>query len=166
MTLQRLRQVHGSVKLSQEYDISHHPLNQKSSRILSKLLQLCAMRLSVILLVLLAFMLQTFRQAEVIFGYHLNKSYITENFCVNKAKPEMQCNGKCHLKKELKESEEDASKNPVSLKQFNELFLLCDNSPARLNQPLSLVVAVLTPAFNFIYTDPCKDIFHPPRFSC
>lgn len=129
-------------------------------------LQLCTMRLSLILLVLLAVLLQTFRQAEVIFGYHLNKGYITENFCVNKAKPEMQCNGKCHLKKELKESEENASKNPVSLKQFNELFLACDNPIADFLKPVALVTSIAVASFDFVYSDPCKDIFHPPRFSC
>ncbi len=124
------------------------------------------MRVSVVLLVFLAVMLQTFRQAEVIFGYHLNKSYITENFCVNKTKPEMQCNGKCHLKKELKESEESASKNPVSLKQFNELLLACDNSIADFQKPAVSVTSIIVTSFDFFYSDPCKDIFHPPKFSC
>lgn len=33
--------------------------------------------------------------------YELNIDYITEKFCENKAKPQLQCNGKCHLAKEL-----------------------------------------------------------------
>ena len=124
------------------------------------------MRLCVVFIVILAVLLQTFRQTEVIFGYHLNKSYITENFCVNKAKPEMQCNGKCHLKKELKESEESTSKNPVSLKQFNELFLTCDNPIADFLKPVASVTSIIVTSFDFFYSDPCKDIFHPPKFSC
>lgn len=154
------------MELQQEYDISHPLLYQKSFGCFAQLLQLCAMRLSLVFLVILAVLLQTFRQAEVIFSYHLNKGYITENLCVNKAKPEMQCNGKCHLKKELKESEESASKNPVSLKQFNELFLACGYSSSDFLKPAVLVTSVAISSFEFVYSDPCKDIFHPPRFSC
>ncbi len=33
--------------------------------------------------------------------YQLNIDYIIETYCVNKEKPELQCNGKCHLAKQL-----------------------------------------------------------------
>lgn len=33
--------------------------------------------------------------------YQLNIDYIIEKYCVNKEKPELQCNGKCHLAKQL-----------------------------------------------------------------
>lgn len=33
--------------------------------------------------------------------YSLNKNFIAENLCENKAKPEMHCNGKCYLSKKL-----------------------------------------------------------------
>lgn len=36
-------------------------------------------------------------------GYFINKDFIVENFCVNKAKPEMDCEGKCYLVKQLAE---------------------------------------------------------------
>lgn len=35
--------------------------------------------------------------------YETHKTQITQEFCVNKDKPEMECNGKCHLEKELNE---------------------------------------------------------------
>lgn len=43
--------------------------------------------------------------------YELNIEYITEKFCENKEKPELACNGKCHLAKELSvvESNTDSS---------------------------------------------------------
>lgn len=31
----------------------------------------------------------------------MNIDYIIETYCVNKDKPELQCNGKCHLSKQL-----------------------------------------------------------------
>jgi len=33
--------------------------------------------------------------------YELNIDYIIETYCVNKDKPELQCNGKCHLSEQL-----------------------------------------------------------------
>lgn len=33
--------------------------------------------------------------------YELNIDYIIENYCVNKSRPRLQCNGKCHLMKQL-----------------------------------------------------------------
>jgi len=42
--------------------------------------------------------------------YKINKKYITEFFCINKSKPEMQCHGKCYLKANLVEQEDDKQK--------------------------------------------------------
>jgi len=33
--------------------------------------------------------------------YELNIDYIIETYCINKDKPTLQCNGKCHLAKQL-----------------------------------------------------------------
>ena len=35
--------------------------------------------------------------------YKLNQEEITLEFCINKDKPEMQCDGKCHLAKKLEQ---------------------------------------------------------------
>ena len=37
-------------------------------------------------------------------NYELNQEYITETYCINKDKPELGCNGKCHLAKQLTET--------------------------------------------------------------
>jgi len=57
-----------------------------------------------------------FSQVVIFVDYTINKEYIAENLCENKDKPEMQCNGMCHLKKELIKDEErktDEPKAPV-----------------------------------------------------
>lgn len=36
-------------------------------------------------------------------GYFLNKNFIIENFCINKKKPELSCDGKCYLSKQIGE---------------------------------------------------------------
>jgi len=45
-------------------------------------------------------------------SYSFNKTEIIEKFCENKDKPALQCEGKCHLKKQLtKKAEEDGDKD-------------------------------------------------------
>ena len=55
-------------------------------------------------LLLLGIFLQTFSDLILVVHYEINKSYITQHFCVNRDKPYMHCNGKCHLKKQLEEN--------------------------------------------------------------
>lgn len=43
----------------------------------------------------------TIFQSMVWLSYSINIEQITEQFCVYKAKPEMRCNGKCHINKVL-----------------------------------------------------------------
>ncbi|MBC8644541.1 hypothetical protein H9W95_12115 [Flavobacterium lindanitolerans] len=44
--------------------------------------------------------------------YAINYDYIATVLCINKDKPEMKCNGKCHLMKELAKSSQDDSDQP------------------------------------------------------
>ena len=36
--------------------------------------------------------------------YAINKEYIIEFLCINREEPELNCQGKCHLQKNIKES--------------------------------------------------------------
>ena len=47
-----------------------------------------------------------------VFDYVINYDYISKELCINKAKPELKCNGKCHLMKELAKASE--SEKPIS----------------------------------------------------
>lgn len=46
--------------------------------------------------------------------YVVNYNYIVNVLCENKDKPEMECNGKCHLGKELAKESANNDKNPFS----------------------------------------------------
>lgn len=48
--------------------------------------------------------------------YAVNYDYIATVLCENKAKPEMQCNGKCHLMKELGKNADSNSSQPEEKK--------------------------------------------------
>jgi hypothetical protein len=67
------------------------------------------------------------KPALPVIDYVVNYEYISTVLCVNKAKPKLQCNGKCHLMKELaKTSENEApisSDKKIASQQFEVLFL-------------------------------------------
>ena len=47
-----------------------------------------------------------------VLNYVVNYEYISKVLCINKAKPKLKCNGKCHLMKELAKTSE--SETPIS----------------------------------------------------
>ena len=57
--------------------------------------------------------------------YAVKYDYIVAELCENKAKPEMHCNGKCHLMKELaKASESDKQDGKPSLQHAHEVLFI------------------------------------------
>ena len=70
--------------------------------------------------------------------YEINKKYIAEVLCENMTKPEMKCNGKCHLKKQLKiaNDEPEEQSSPVPTFSKTEDYLSHVNfSRSSLNHP-------------------------------
>lgn len=82
--------------------------------------------------VLFSFILSTlilFNSLRVSFTYtyyELDPVGFIEKLCDNKDKPELQCNGKCHLKK-VSESQSSEQKTPESIIDFKELILYSCN---------------------------------------
>ena len=111
-------------------------------------------------------LLQTFSQELRVVNYQLHKERIAELFCVNKAKPQLHCNGKCHLAKQLRKAADEESKAPngvVAKLKFEALPLL----RFRVAGPVSYPVA--SPRFAPMRTvryafSPVHGIFHPPSF--
>jgi hypothetical protein len=56
----------------------------------------------------------------IIVSFQINKTNIVAEFCVNKDKPEMECDGKCYLSKQLSqtESSNESSRLPESIVQY------------------------------------------------
>lgn len=106
------------------------------------------------------FLLVSFQQALIVVYFKLNQQDIEKEFCENKARPELQCHGKCHLKKELEKSE----KNDLEL---NSIFKKIDMLQ---NQNFELPVRILkiintnkgTIYKEFGHFEPCLEIFVPP----
>lgn len=103
-----------------------------------------------------------------VIDYVVNYEYITKVICVNKAKPKLQCNGKCHLMKELAKTSE--SQTPISsnkkiashelevlffeeIKSFNIRYIYFDK-----NQFLNTNYSDL---YSYLNSD---SVFRPPIF--
>lgn len=54
---------------------------------------------------ILVFTLPFWVKGVVLLNFMANRTYIVEHFCENKDKPQLHCEGKCYLHKELKKSE-------------------------------------------------------------
>jgi len=67
------------------------------------------------------------------FEYVFNYTYIAEVLCINKAKPEMHCNGQCHLSDQLDEAWEASSpvssNNPETRFEVKEIDLFAHKNP-------------------------------------
>ncbi|MBJ6110906.1 hypothetical protein JAO73_17930 [Hymenobacter sp. BT523] len=58
-------------------------------------------------------LLQTLGPEAVVLSYQLNKARITALYCVNKARPQLRCNGKCHLAQQLRKADGAEKKAPA-----------------------------------------------------
>ncbi|MFV8375207.1 hypothetical protein [Flavobacterium sp. LB1P62] len=99
--------------------------------------------------------------------YAVNYEYISKVLCVNKAKPMIHCNGKCHLMKELaKAQEEKQTSSNKKNTTFDTVDLILD-----IKNDFSLFVyngnakTTIHSKYNNLYSHlNLYSIFHPPIF--
>ncbi len=114
------------------------------------------------LLVLLAMGL--FSRTFVAAHFYYNQSYIVLTLCENKNKPQMKCNGKCYLAKQLKKVEpvetKSAEKKDIPATHFPEI--LCETSVA-IAATTEGITKHFTPYRNLSVSAPFKAIpLRPP----
>ncbi|SHJ02979.1 hypothetical protein SAMN02745146_2050 [Hymenobacter daecheongensis DSM 21074] len=109
-------------------------------------------------------LLQTFSRELVVLDYQVHKERITRLFCVNKARPQLRCNGQCHLGKQLRKAADAQSKAPAAgfakikyeaLLPLRPVFVRPAAEPARPGR---------FPHFrklHYAFT-PVHSVFHPP----
>ncbi|KAB2814824.1 hypothetical protein [Phaeocystidibacter luteus] len=68
-------------------------------------------------------------QAFLVTNYVIHMEAIEEAYCVNKAKPELECHGSCHLQKEIAITTGSDDDSPVSPKihRLSEFLLSLDD---------------------------------------
>jgi hypothetical protein len=95
------------------------------------------MRQAVAILLLCSLSVHCAGRLGIVAGWWLNQDYIARVLCINRAKPQLKCNGKCHLRKQLKAVEEaERKQQPDSRQAFQEITLFCAAVlPVRLTPP-------------------------------
>ena len=106
---------------------------------------------------------QTFSKWMVVLEYQLNKDFIANALCINKAKPILKCKGKCQVMKKLAEEEQENSSttNPIKTKVQEVVF------SDEVNKPVLHAPASTKKIYNHYspfskYSAPVTSIFHPP----
>ncbi|HEY4617911.1 MAG TPA: hypothetical protein VIH09_06930 [Flavobacterium sp.] len=101
-----------------------------------------------------------------VIDYAVNYDYISKVLCINKEKPAMHCNGKCHLMKELAKASE--TEKPISSDKKQNVNVLNDLFVEELfTFNLAIIDRKDKPSFNSKYTNlyshlDSYSIFHPP----
>jgi hypothetical protein len=95
--------------------------------------------------------------------YNIDPIGFIEALCENQDKPELQCNGKCHLKK-VAQSQDKKENTPESIVDFKELILY--PSPMTtfvLARNIYIKKEFFSSYFNLYSFNTSNDCFHPPR---
>jgi hypothetical protein len=103
----------------------------------------------------------------IIFSFKINQDYIAKVLCINRDKPERQCNGKCVLMQRIKAEEEKEKKEiPQKLKAQKEVLYCLGNLSWQIERPNEFknqqkkTFPHQTPFTSAFVTD----IFRPPKF--
>ena len=109
------------------------------------------------------FMYSQVYNTSVWVNYELNIDEITEAFCINTDKPELNCHGTCHLKKQLIQSDESNPQEPQHALYLNEIQLFSSHTVTEISEPRNTSVTHQTnfeDGYSFLQG---LDVFHPPK---
>ena len=110
-------------------------------------------------------LLQSFGRELLVLHFALNQAALTQQYCLNKARPRLHCNGKCYLARQLRRAENGPAKAPAGSQAKVKFEVL---APARfwLTPPAEAspaaarrYAALAAPAH---LATPLPGIFHPP----
>ncbi|MFB9865524.1 hypothetical protein [Rufibacter immobilis] len=123
-------------------------------------------RLATILLLLLM-LTQAFSKAWIVLDYEANKDFITKFLCINRQKSQLQCNGKCYLKKKLKKADQTEN-SPASKEQKQkqqDLTLYYQPFAASISLSLPLEARPLASPLEGTPAGAQIAVFQPPKFA-
>ncbi len=110
-------------------------------------------------------MLSSFSNTILVLNFTMHQAEIEKAFCINKAKPQLKCHGKCHLKKELVAKNEHKNQ-PTPESQLEEAFKftffhqpIIKSVNQELKDPQPIYSVVVTDIFSRLFG---KSIFQPP----
>ncbi len=124
------------------------------------------MKSALVYILLIATLLPTVSPWGTIAYYQVNKDYIARVLCENRDKPQLHCDGKCYLAKQLKAQQDKQDKETTERVQNTPaLQLFCQmNLPFQFRSSWTALPTVEFSAYNFpSYAAPVSGPFHPPQ---
>jgi hypothetical protein len=101
--------------------------------------------------------------------YISNYDYIVNVLCENRDKPQLNCNGRCYLAKQLAEDSEQNQQNPFSENQTTDIPQILDsNGDPDLNAESFFLVQKKTGSWHVVNICPHQFVFeisHPPELA-
>lgn len=109
-----------------------------------------------------------FRPLIPLAEYAVNYDYIVNTLCVNKTKPELHCNGKCYLSKELAKANNETESTPFnkiknSGQKILDMYTLPEITEVTITGKITFFnfKFIYETAYSFLFL---KHIFKPPVF--
>ncbi|UZT96712.1 hypothetical protein ODZ84_15980 [Chryseobacterium fluminis] len=108
-----------------------------------------------------------FRPLVPLVEYAVNYEYISQVLCINKNNPDLHCNGKCYVSKEIAKTH-DTDPSPVNKtknpgQKLLDVYVLPDNTEIQVTEKSFLADFKFTykTDYSFLFL---KNIFRPPVF--
>lgn len=93
-------------------------------------------------------------------NYAINKEYIARKLCVNKDKPKMNCNGKCHLKKQLSATHNNEPGKQESKEKYEDCFFISGYPFDFSTLSTNCILVSKKDHYTFLND---RAVFHPPQ---
>ena len=122
------------------------------------------MKLFAVISLIMLMLVQPLSKMLIVAEYQVNKNYIATVLCINKNKPELRCEGKCHLTKELGKASQSENKVPELLHIKAELPFIIQPFLVNFFPDAEARATAFTPYHFAAVTALLYSIFHPPRF--
>lgn len=96
--------------------------------------------------------------------YELNLEYVIQEYCVNKKRPKLNCDGKCYLMKKLSMANDNSNNDEKRVPKIIEIFSPLYYQSGSFNwKPFSVKKAIEPMAIKAIcYNSPILNILSPP----
>ena len=115
-------------------------------------------------IILIGLVLINSTKSSLVYTYYkLDPVGFIENLCENNDKPELQCNGKCQLKKVAESTSKD-NEEPIRLIDFKEILLYNEKPFEYLFNKILIQKKTCFNYSNLYSYIKLQNCFHPPQF--
>lgn len=120
-------------------------------------------------ILLATILLHTCSTIAVVVSFKINQDYISTYLCINRDKPQLQCNGKCVLMQRMQQEVNNLDEQNRQKTQHiieHEVLMFCQNVPElQIHRTLvseSKVLKINTHLISFKPQSSIAAVFHPP----